>query len=287
MIKINLPTPIEEFVFRGKRYFIKRDDLTHPFFSGNKARKLYYLFDKDLSNYKKIISHGSSQSNAMLSLSYLAKLKNLEFDYYTSHVSDFLKKNPHGNYKYSLENGMNIYEKSPPTNFREDELFIPEGGYIKDAKIGIKMLALEIEKWCKENKKEVDIFLPSGTGTTALFLQKNLPSLKVYTTSCVGGSEYLKKEFLGLCEDFTHHPTILKPSKKYHFAKLYRECFEIWQELKLSGIEFDLLYDPIGWITLKENETIFNHEILYIHQGGLLGNESMHPRYERKYLNKT
>ncbi len=287
LIEINLPTPVEEFVFRDKRYFIKRDDLTHPFFSGNKARKLYYLFDKDLTDYKKIISHGSSQSNAMLSLSHLAKYKNLDFDYYISHVSEFLKQNPHGNYLYSLNNGMKIFEKELPTSFNKDELFIPEGGYIKDARVGIEMLADEIEKWCEENKRVVDIFLPSGTGTTALFLQKYLPNLTVYTTSCVGGSDYLKKEFFGLCEDSIHHPIILKASKKYHFAKLYPECFEIWQELKLSGIEFDLLYDPIGWITLKENETIFNHEILYIHQGGLLGNESMLPRYERKYLNKS
>ena len=283
MIEINLPTPIEEFVFRDKKYFIKRDDLTHPFFSGNKARKLYYLFDKDLSSFKKIISHGSAQSNAMLSLSYLAKEKNLNFDYYVSHINNFLKQNPHGNYKYSLENGMNIHEKEVPTSFKKDELFIPEGGYIKDAQIGIKMLADEIKKWCEENKRVVDIFLPSGTGTTALFLQKNLPSLKVYTTSCVGGSEYLKKEFFGLCKDETKHPVILEASKKYHFAKLYPECFDIWKELKLLGLEFDLLYDPIGWINIIENETIFNHEILYIHQGGLLGNESMLPRYERKY----
>ena len=287
MIEINLPTPVEEFIFRDKRYFLKRDDLTHPLFSGNKARKLWYLLNKDLSSFKKIISHGSSQSNAMLSISYLAKLKGLEFDYYTSHVNNFLKQNPHGNYKLSLENGMNIIEKEVPKSFLKDELFIPEGGYVKDAKEGIKILAKEIEWWSIKKGRVVDIFLPSGTGTTALFLQKYLPNFKVYTTSCVGGSEYLKKEFLGLCEDFTHHPIILNPKKKYHFAKLYKEAYEIWKELKHSRVEFDLLYDPIGWITMLENETVFKNDILYIHQGGLIGNQSMLPRYERKYLKQT
>jgi len=287
LIEINLPTPVEEFIFRDKRYFLKRDDLTHPLFSGNKARKLWYLLNKDLSSFKKIISHGSSQSNAMLSISYLAKLKGLEFDYYTSHVNNFLKQNPHGNYKLSLENGMNIIEKEVPKSFLKDELFIPEGGYVKDAKEGIKILAKEIEWWSIKKGRVVDIFLPSGTGTTALFLQKYLPNFKVYTTSCVGGSEYLKKEFLGLCEDFTHHPIILNPKKKYHFAKLYKEAYEIWRELKHSRVEFDLLYDPIGWITMLENETVFKNDILYIHQGGLIGNQSMLPRYERKYLKQT
>jgi len=56
LIEINHPTPVENFLFRGKNYYLKRDDLLHPLFSGNKTRKLWFLFDKDLSNYKKLIS---------------------------------------------------------------------------------------------------------------------------------------------------------------------------------------------------------------------------------------
>ncbi len=287
MIEINLPTPIEEFTFRGKKYFIKRDDLTHPLFSGNKARKLWFLLKKDLSSYKKIISHGSAQSNAMLSLSVLAKEKNLIFDYYVSHISKFLKENPHGNYYYAIKNGMNIFEKPYPRTVRKDEFFVPEGGYTKEAEIGIKLLANEILNWCEKTEKKVDVFLTSGTGTTALYLKKNLPTINVYTTSCVGGSSYLEKEFYNLCKDKLHHPIILIGSKKYHFAKLYKECYQIWLELKSSGIEFDLLYDAIGWNILLENKTIFENDILFIHQGGLIGNQSMLPRYERKYLNKN
>ena len=283
MIEINLPSPIEEFYFRNKKYFVKRDDLTHPFFSGNKARKLWFLLHDSLDSIKKIISHGSAQSNAMLSLSYLAKVKNLEFDYYTSHISNFLKQNPHGNYKYALENGMNLMIDNPPSTFSENELFIPEGGYIDKAEEGIKILADEIREWVKEQGKKVDIFLPSGTGTTALFLQKNLPDLKVYTTPCVGSTRYLKQEFLGLSQDESIHPIILDTDKKYHFAKLYKKFYEIWIELKEAGIEFDLLYDPKGWLTLFYHEDIFKNPILYIHQGGLIGNESMLLRYKRKF----
>ncbi len=284
MIEINLPTPIEEFIFENEQYFIKRDDLTHPFFSGNKARKLWFLFNKDLSKYKKIISYGSSQSNAMLSLSYLAKIKNLRFDYYVSHINKFLRQNPHGNYKYALQNGMNLIVANPPkNNIKDDELFIPEGGYIKEAEIGVKILADEIREWCEKNNMKIDIFLPSGTGTTALFLQKNLPNIKVYTTPCVGNSEYLKKEFLELCNDPNLHPVILNSPKKYHFAKLYKEFWETWLKLKKAGMEFDLLYDPKGWLTLSFNKNIFKNKILYIHQGGLLGNESMILRYQRKF----
>ena len=134
-------SPIEQITFNNQKYFIKRDDLLHPDFSGNKARKFYYFLKNDFPSIKKIISHGSAQSNAMYSLSVLAKLKGLKFDYYVDHIASFLKENPVGNYKYALENGMNIKESSLPEIFAKDELFISEGGAVKEASFGIEVLA--------------------------------------------------------------------------------------------------------------------------------------------------
>ena len=48
-----------------------------------------------LPNIKTIISHGSNQSNAMYSLSVLAKLKGWKFIYYTNHIPKILKQYPH------------------------------------------------------------------------------------------------------------------------------------------------------------------------------------------------
>ena len=48
------------------------------------------------------------------------------------------------------------------------------------------------------------------------------------------------------------------------------------------GVEFDLLYDPIGWKSLLEHEEKLDGTPIYIHQGGLLGNVSMEERYKRK-----
>ena len=50
------------------------------------------------------------------------------------------------------------------------------------------------------------------------------------------------------------------------------------------AVEFDLIYDPVGLLTLKENLADFKNEILYIHQGGILGNVSQKARYERKFM---
>lgn len=278
-------SPIQEITFNNQKYFIKRDDLLNSDFSGNKARKFYYYLINDFPKIKKVVSFGSSQSNAMYSLSVLCKLKNWHFDYYVEHTATFLKENPIGNYKFALDNGMNIIESKIPDFFDEETLFISEGGAVSEASFGIEVLANEIKLWANENKIEnLKIFLPSGTGTTALYLQKYLP-FEVLTNPCVGDEIYLKKQFEVLEKD--NFPTIIKPLKKYHFGKLYKEFYEIHKELlKQTNIEFDLLYDSLAWICFEKYVNDLedkNSTFLYIHQGGILGNISMLERYKYKY----
>lgn len=275
-------SPTHLVTFHNRQIYIKRDDLLHKDFSGNKARKFYYYLLNDFPHVKKVISRGSNQSNAMYSLSVLAKMKNWEFEYYVDHIPSFLQQNPQGNYKYALENGMKIYQQEFSRPLLEDEIFIQEGGAVQEAQYGIKLLAQEIILWAKEQQfNELNVFLPSGTGTTALYLQKFLP-FPVFTCPCVGDEVYLKKQF-EMLED-NNHPTILKTPKKFHFGKLYKENFHIWNELKnQTNIEFDLLYDPIGWQTLLDN-ILYSQStpLLYIHQGGIKGNVTMLNRYCRK-----
>jgi len=285
-------SPMQSIVFDNRQIFLKRDDLLHPDFSGNKARKLYYFLQNDFPNIHKIVSYGSAQSNAMYSLSVLAKMKGWEFEYYVDHVAEYLKENPHGNYAGALKNGMKIHVgRVPPIPTNKNILLIEEGGRQKEAEYGIRFLAQEIVDWQKENNiDELNIFLPSGTGTTALFLSKAFVGMgiirpAVYTCPCVGDESYLKKQFFELESDEKFHPTVLTLEKKHHFGKLYRENYKIWLKLQQqTGVEFDLLYDPLGWRVLLAHPKVFSKPTLYIHQGGVLGNESMLPRYRRKYL---
>ncbi|MCK5294610.1 MAG: 1-aminocyclopropane-1-carboxylate deaminase [Arcobacteraceae bacterium] len=281
-------SPITKITFNGYNILIKRDDLLHEDFNGNKARKFHYFFDNEFPNITKVISYGSNQSNAMYSLSVLCKLKGWEYTYYTNHLPSFLKDSPTGNYKEALKNGMNLiigdYDNST-FNINNSTLLINEGGAIQEASYGISILADEITQYIKENNlKDTKIFLPSGTGTTALFLQKYL-DCEVLTCPCVGDEIYLEKQFLDLEVDKSLHPTILKTSKKFHFGKLYNENYKIWKELKEQiNIEFDLLYDPIGWQTLLFYKDKYDlNNIIYIHQGGVKGNITMIERYKRKY----
>ncbi len=287
MKTLNFPSPIQSITFDKQQFYLKRDDLIDPNFSGNKARKFYYFLQHDFPGIDKLVSYGSAQSNAMYSLSVLAKIRGWKFEYFVDHIADYLKEHPHGNYKAALDNGMKIIQHSGVISSKHDNniLFIEEGGRQKEAEFGMHLLAEEISSWQQENGvKDLNIFLPSGTGTTALFLQKHLLSNRVYTTPCVGDEAYLKKQFLELEEDEKYHPEILSLEKKYHFGKLYKENYNIWLKLQQqTGVEFDLLYDPLGWRVLLAHPEVFSSPTLYIHQGGVLGNESMLPRYKRKY----
>ena len=183
-------SPIEQITFNSRKYFIKRDDLLHKDFSGNKARKLYYFLKNDFPNIKKVVSHGSAQSNAMYSLSVLCKIKDLSFDYYVDHIASFLKENPSGNYKYALENKMNIIDAELPKTFEEDTLFISEGGAVSEACFGIEILANEIISWANENKIEKCRCIYSSAKSRKLFVNTIFDESNFYQADDI----YISKE---------------------------------------------------------------------------------------------
>ncbi len=278
-------SPITTVEFNHQRFYVKRDDLLDKDFSGNKARKLYYYLTHDFPDISKVVSQGSIQSNAMYSLSVLAKRKGWDFLYIAHSPPSFLTSNPHGNYYEALQNGMKVIFSKEEADIDANTLWIGEGAREREAQWGINLLAHEIVEWQQANAiKNLAVVLPSGTGTTALFLQKYLSryAITVYTTPCVGDESYLIAQFNSL-ESYCH-PTVLKLDKKYHFGKLYPNNYAIWKKLKAdTGIEFDLLYDPKGWLMIEQHQEFLSDKtLLYIHQGGLMGNESMLRRYERK-----
>ncbi|CAD7289480.1 hypothetical protein LMG7974_01552 [Campylobacter majalis] len=269
--------------FRDIKFYILRDDLLGEF-NGNKARKLEYFLDLDLKT--DIVSHGSSQSNAMYSLSVFAKIKGVKFHYFVSHLNENLRQNPIGNFGFALQNGMILHIDSERESAAKayaktnNMLFINEGVAMVQAQHGFKAQAKVISEYAKLHSKIFDIFLPSGTGTSAAYLSK-YSEFDVYTCPCVGDSEYLRMQIHAL--EPNSDVKVLQPPKKYHFGDLKPELVKIWQELRdETGIEFELIYDPVGFITLLANFKNFKNDILYIHQGGVLGNISQLQRYKYK-----
>ena len=242
---------VEPFRFRGRDYFVKRDELIDPLLSGNKYRKLFSLIQTPAERYRGITSYGGTQSNAMLSIATLCQQKGWTFHYTCKLLPERLKANPTGNLKRALELGMQIHEvehgeyedaiallRSPSDTAT---LFLPQGGADPIAETGIRVLAREIVQWQQEQGIEkLNVVTPSGTGTTACYLALELPDLSVLTTACVGDSDYLirQMEMLGAVPLNLH---ILENEKKHHFARPYPEFLDIYRELKDAGIEFDLL----------------------------------------------
>ncbi len=279
-------SPISKINLDGRDFYVKRDDLIDPFLAGNKYRKLYPLLQTPSNELNKIISYGGTQSNAMLAIAAMCKTKGWEFEYYSKPVSKTIKEQDYGNLFEAKKLGMwhveiehELYRDFIATlriNLDEKTFLIDQGGAVKEAIIGLEVLAGEIRDIKNLNAKS--LATPSGTGTTALYLALSLPEYKVYTTPCVGDSKYLREQMSALHE-IPKNLIILEPEKKYHFAKPYPEFLEIYKKLLLTEIEFDLLYSPGMWKTLLDQT---DEEILYIHSGGVSGNISMLKRYEKK-----
>jgi hypothetical protein len=143
------PSPVEVVTVRGKRVYIKRDDLLrleNSNVSGNKARKMFALNQIPVNEFPKcIVSYGGSQSNAMIALAAIVQSKNndgmgldpdrggsdyeknssdeeyrqesrrppeKQFIYYAKKLPRFLRKNPSGNYFRAKTLGMEMIELS-------------------------------------------------------------------------------------------------------------------------------------------------------------------------------
>jgi len=280
-------SPLSKITLEGREFLVKRDDLIDPYLAGNKYRKLYTLLQTPSTTYNTLISYGGTQSNAMLALAALCQKKKWNFIYYTKKLSTTQKDESTGNYADALKLGMqhreieNDFYKEFIASLRlhvnKRTCFVDQGGATKEAQEGLKVLAQEIQEQSKDFHVKA-VAIPSGTGTTALFLAISLPEYKVYTTPCVGDSLYLRQQMQALA-DIPDNLIILEPTRKYHFAKPYKEFYDIYRVLYEKGIEFDLLYAPAMWKVLLEQT---NETIIYIHSGGVSGNQSMLARYKKK-----
>ncbi|WP_119327561.1 1-aminocyclopropane-1-carboxylate deaminase [Cysteiniphilum halobium] len=276
-------------------FIIKRDDLIHPIFSGNKAYKLYWLIEhiKHNPHIKKVASYGGAQSNYMLALAQFCSLNKLAFDYWLKPLSKTLKNTPHGNYKEALALGMQscfldqeLSLANIKSHYKEDAgiLILAQGGADARAEEGMKLCAQEINAYLKQhNITQASVVIASGTGISALYLQQHVDKIyQVYTVPCVGDKAYLYKQMVAFSQGKWRLPKIISPLKKYYFGHCYPEYLAMYYKLKKqTNIEFDLLYDPLTWQVMFEHYDALPKPIIYLHCGGASGNISMLKRYYR------
>lgn len=279
-----------------------KDDLSiiREVFRGNKARKLAFFF-KHANDFKPgthFISFGGAQSNALAALAAFSFHFDFKLIFITTQIPGSLRQNPSGNLALALNLKAHILEKPEFMSLKDyalslcegEDIFMPQGLSLKEAAFGYKELANEILSAqeslnldFKDKKSfKFDIFLPSGTGTAALFLAQNLPQNKIYTCACVGDEPYLKAQISSLEPSFNFKNLhILSLKQKYPFAKPHKDLLNIYQKALNAGLEFDLLYDTLALLCVLEHQKDFQNPLLYIHQGGILGNLTQLQRYKK------
>lgn len=280
-----LLTPLQSYGFGSRVVYIKRDDLLHPLFSGNKARKFASLLKQDLED-KILISYGGNQSNALQSLASLCLLKKARLIYYTTPFSKALLQESEGNFAYALSSGVVEFRETPSPQEEAQKfalqnpqtLFIPQGGSVELALEGMEELANELKNQTKYLKDPV-FFYSSGIGTASIALSQF--DLEVYTALGAGKIE----DLLERMGQYEKAPKVLQSGFHIPFGKLHKKVWEMYQQWRKIGVGFDLLYDCLLWIKIEENLTKFeDREIVFIHSGGLMGNITQEKRYRLKNL---
>ena len=286
MPQLDFHSPEEEIVyplFKEKqiRFFMKRDDLIHPFISGNKWRKLKYNLQLATAlNKKHLVTFGGAYSNHILATSCAGAkfgFKTTAFirgEKVENEILTFCKMYGMDLIFVDRENYKNkhlLFESHFKDN--ADAYFINEGGAGKEA-----------EKGCREIIKELNqtydhIFCAAGTGTTSAGIINEIASQNSSTVfnmvPVLKGGAFLKTD-ISLLLDKEYPYTI---HEDYHFggyAKTQPLLIEFIKDFAAkTGILTDPVYTGKALYCIKdlaEKDFFKPHsKVLMIHTGGIFG----------------
>lgn len=275
---------------------IKREDLIHPFVSGNKFRKLKYnLLQAKAENKNTLLTFGGAFSNHIAAVAYAGK----EQGFNTigiirgDELFDKIEENP--TLKFAQENGMKFEFVS-----REDYRLKSENSFIEKLKTkfgdfylvpegGTNELAV---KGCEEILTHEDsvfnyVCCAVGTGgTISGLINSSIQNQKILGFPALKGDFlqdeiriFAKKDNWNLVSD-------------YHFGGYGKVNLELIEFINSFLEETKVPLDPIytgkmvfGVIDLiGKNYFPDNSKILLIHTGGLQGIEGMNLKLKQKKL---
>lgn len=298
-----IPNQIEnQFAFSDKekniKVYIKREDLIHPFVSGNKFRKLKYnLAEAKKQNRKTLLTFGGAFSNHIAAVAFAGKLEgfNTIGIIRGDELADKVESNP--TLKFASENGMQFeFVSREMYRYKNDEAFlselkdkfgdfylIPEGGTNELAVIGCEEILSE------EDKNFNYIACAVGTGgTIAGIIKSSLPNQQVL------GFPALKGDFLQNEIRIFAHEANWQLINGYEFGGYGKVTPELITFMNDFYAETKILLDPIYTakmvfgVSKLVSEGFFpdNSRILLIHTGGIQGIDGMNQLLERKKLPK-
>lgn len=271
----------------GITLYIKRDDLLHPQFGGNKWRKLKYnLVHARKNQHDTLLTFGGAWSNHIYATAAAGKV----FGFKTIGIIRGEEHRPlNATLAFAKDCGMQLhyvdraqYRQKNETHYM-DKLkhqfghvyILPEGGS--------NALAL---KGCKEIVEEITIpfdtiCCASGTGTTLAGLISALrPDQSAIGFSALKGGDFLADEVNTFLQDKTSDAD-WRIEDRFHFggyAKINDELIHFMKSFKADyGITLDAVYTGkmfYGLFELIKAGTFSpGSTIIAVHSGGLQGNK--------------
>ena len=295
---MQIPTQYLPLQKNGISVAIRREDLIHPFVSGNKFRKLKYnLLQAKKENHTTLLTFGGAFSNHIASVAFAGKEHNFKTIGIIrgDELQDKIHENP--TLKFAQENGMQFefvsrcnYSNKENPEFLEglkqkfgSFYLIPEGG--------TNDLAV---KGCEEILNEEDsqfdyICCAVGTGgTISGLINSALPNQKILGFPALKG-DFLREEICKFAK--TDNWQLITD---YHFGGYGKVNLELINFINNFSECNKILLDPVytskmvfGVIDLiDKNYFPDNSKILIIHTGGLQGIQGMNQLLEKKQLPK-
>lgn len=286
MIDLAFHSPEEEVLYNPInrhqiQLFFKRDDLIHPFISGNKWRKLKYnLLKAEAEGKTHLVTFGGAYSNHILATAAAGAKFNFKT---TAFIRGEEADNPILDFcrlfgmnlifvsRTAYQNKRDLYAE----RFGNDSqaFFIDEGGYGTAA-----------EKGCREIISELSqgydyIFCAAGTGATAAgiingaIIQGINP--EIHIVAALKGADFLRTEIDGLLK--REYPYQLHT--EYHFGGYAKTKPPLINIIKDFTPKTGVLLDPVytgkvlfAIADLAAKKYFRPHSrILMVHTGGLFG----------------
>ena len=294
MLEFDIYSPEEQinlacYAEKSVQVFIKRDDLIHPFISGNKWRKLKYtLQEAKLNGISQLVTFGGAWSNHLLATANAGA----KFGFQTY---AFVRGEPVTNPVLALCKlfGMHLHFVDREAYRDKESLYaqhfaaqpqslkIDEGGYGPLGMLGCADIIEELHR-------DYDhIFCACGTGTTLAGLewgrQRNKLSFKTHGVPVLKGGSFIADEVQALAVD----PSAITLHLDYHFggyAKTKPELLAFVQQFcRQTGIMIEPTYT--GKMIYAVHDLIAqdyfpkNSKILILHTGGLTGFLGMYDKF--------
>ena len=278
---------------QGIHITVKRDDLIHPYISGNKWRKLKYLIAAAKArSVHQIVTFGGAWSNHLLATACAGALHGFQtigFVRGAEKVSNpvlslcqlygmqliFVSREEYRDkpklYRDYLEQQQALAEKT---------LFVDEGGYSHEALKGCAEIIAELPE-------NIDhIFCACGTGTTLAGLAQGLKNREsdtiLHGVPVLAGGDFLQAEVQRLVPDaeFLLHT-------EYHFGGYARTTPDLLDYVQEFVSHTGMMIEPVYsgklfyaiFDLIKRQYFAPNARILVIHTGGLTGFLGMEQKF--------